>query len=711
MVVGMLIRYGARRRICTLMSVAAVAAALVWPPWAVADEGMWTFDNVPIKQLKERYGFTPTPTWLDHVRLSTVRFNGGTGAFVSPNGLVITAHHIARGWLEELSSPQKDYVRDGFYARTQAEELRCQGMTVEVLISTQDVTARVRDAAKTASNDQEALIAQRAEIAKIEGEGSKATGLATTVVRLYEGGEYWLYSYKKYSDVRMVFAPEAQVAFFGGDPDNFVYPRFDLDFAFFRVYENGKPAKTPNFLKWNTAGAGDGELVFAAGHPGKTERRQTLAQLEFQRDYAIPIDIRQTEHRITALQRYSALGPEEARQAEGELVGYQTGLKLIKGWLAALLNSEVMAGKRTEEDEIRKLVEGTPQWKRDFGGAWNAIAEARKKEQQEFKYIAYRQWNVSRLPAIALAIVQYASEVNKPDAERLNGFHDAQLASMKSRILSPIFYPGLQQALLADSLEESLEELGPNDPFVQAALDGRSAADAARELVKNTKLFDVNFRKTLIEGGGAAVASSVDPMIVVARKIEPLIGDLSRWKAQNVDSVEAMNGEKIGKARFLAYGTSKYPDATSTLRLAYGTVRSYSLNGTIAPTKTTLFGLYDRAYSFDLRPPFDLPARYSDHVDRTKLSTPLNFISTCDIVGGSSGSPVINRRAEIVGVIFDTNIEGVGGRFVYNDGASRAVAVHSASIIEVLRKLYDAASLADEIEGTKSSARSEQGRR
>lgn len=687
-----------RHRLIALVLVVSLCAIFVDSPLLRADEGMWTFDNPPLRQLKERYGFTPTQQWLDHIRLSTVRFSGGTGAFVSPHGLVLTNHHIARGWLEELSSPQKDYVQDGFYSRTRVDELKCPNLEVSVLLSLEDVTARVQSALKRGMTSKETLDAEKAEIVKIEAEHSQVNRFSVNVVTLYQGGEYWLYRYKKYTDVRMVFAPEAQIAFFGGDPDNFVYPRYGLDIALFRVYENGQPVETPNYLKWNTKGAGEGELVFAAGHPGSTERSLTLAQLEFQRDYFIPVNLKENDHREAALRRYAALGPEQVRQAEGELFGYQTGTKLLNGWLTGLLDNNIIAKKRKEEDEFRALIASRPEWKRDFGDAWDAIAAAKKRQQEVFLRMEFRQWNVSRLPAVALNIVRYASEVKKPDSERLNGFHESQLAAVKSRMLAPIMYPGLQQALLADTLQESFEELGPDDPFVQATLNGRPAAEVAKNLVTRTKLFDQKFRESLIEGGEASVAATTDPLIVVARKIDPLIRELHKWSEKDVETPEAINGERIAKARFLVYGKSAYPDATSTLRLSYGTVKGYPMNGTIAPTQTTFYGLYDRAYSFNLHPPFDLPARYFERVDKFDLTTPLNFISTCDAVGGSSGSPVINRNGELVGVIFDINIESLAGRFVYNDEANRAVAVHSAAIIKALRKMYDLGALADEIE-------------
>ncbi|MBI3950717.1 MAG: S46 family peptidase [Acidobacteria bacterium] len=690
--------------ICVSLSVAVTGAPLV-----LADEGMWTFDNPPVKQLEERYGFTPTPEWLDHVRLSSVRFNdGGSGSFVSPNGLALTNHHVARGQLQKVSSPQRDYVKDGFYAATQAEELKCPDLELNVLVSMENVTARVQGAVKKGMTDKEALDARKAEIAKIEKESLQATGLRSDVVTLYQGSECWLYRYKKYTDVRLVFAPEQQIAFYGGDPDNFTYPRYDLDVALFRVYENGQPVQTQHYLKWNAKGATDGELVFVSGHPGRTDRLQTMAQIELERDHLFPLTIKGIKRRLAVLRRYAAGGPEQARQTGGMIFGLENSLKAYTGYYNGLLDKNVIAKKQKEEAEFRALVASKPEWKKEFGDAWDMIAAAEKKQLEMLKPMRFRTLSASRLAGIALTIVQYVAEVKKPDGQRLDGFHDSQLESLKFRLFSPApVYPGMEEAPLADSLQESLEELGPDDPFIKAPLNGRPAAEVAKELIAGTKLADPAFRKSLVEGGEAAVAASTDPMIVVARKVDPLLREMRKWLEDNVLSVEVAAGEKIGKARFAAYGKSAYPDATFTLRLSYGAVKSYPMNGTIAPPKTTFYGLYDRAHSFDLQPPFHLPARYVERKDKLDLSTPLNFVSTCDIIGGNSGSPVINRNAEFVGVIFDGNIESLAGRFVYNDEANRAVAVHSAAIIEALRKLYDAEALADELEGTGSAAMTE----
>jgi hypothetical protein len=556
--------------------------------------------------------------------------------------------------------------------------------------------------------DKAALEARKAEIAKIEKESLDKTGLRSDVIALYQGGEYWLYQYKKYTDVRLVFAPEQQAAFYGGDPDNFTFPRHDIDMALFRIYENDNPVESKHYLKWNPKGAADGELVFVSGHPGSSNRLHTVAMLEMQRDYSYPYRLKAYKRRLEVLRRYSALGPEQARQAQGQIFGYENSLKAVTGEYNGLLDKNIFAKKQKEESDFRMLVASKPEWKKEYGGAWAAIANAEKKYLTMLKPLQFRSLRGSSMASNALTIVQFVTEVKKPDGERLKGFHDSQLESLKFRLFSPApVYPQLEEMLLADGLQESLDELGPNDPFIKTVLNGRTPAEVVKNLISGTKMGDRDFRKSLVEGGEAAVAASTDPMIVLARQIDPMAREMRKWVEDNVQSVEASAGEKIGKARFAVYGKSAYPDATFTLRLSYGAVKGYAMNGTKAPSKTTLYGLYDRYYSFDMQAPFNVPPRFTERKDKLDLSTPVNFVTTNDIIGGNSGSPVINKNAEFVGVVFDGNIESLVGRFVYNEENNRCVAVHSAVMTEALRKLYDANALADELEsgmtdGTKS---------
>jgi len=671
--------------------VLAALAAMLWLMPLSAEEGMWTFDNLPVQQLQQKYGFTPTQQWLDHVRLSSVRLNdGGSGSFVSPHGLLLTNHHVALGQLQKNSTAERDYVRDGFYAATLEQEMKSPDLEVNVLVSMENVTARVVAALKAAKTPEQEFAARRAVIAEIERESLQKTGLRSDVVTLYQGGEYWLYRYKKYTDVRLVFAPEQQIAFFGGDPDNFTYPRYDLDLALFRVYENGKPLDTQNYLKWNPRGAAEGELVFVSGHPGSTQRLSTVAQLEYERDVLEPLILKLLRHRIAVLREYSAGGAEQARQASGRIFSLENSLKAYEGRLRGLMDKNVMDKKRREEEEFRAKVLANPEWRKLYGGAWEAIAESVKKASTRVKENYYYNLD-SQLAALAANIVQYVAEIKKPDGERLDGYHESQLDSLRLRMFSPApIYPGMEIARLAGALEVALAEMGPNDPFLKIVLDGRTPKEAARALVEGTKLGDPAYRRKLVEGGEAAVAASNDPMIVLARKLDPMRRELIKWTEDNVTSVRQRAGEQLGKARFAVYGKSVYPDATFTLRLSYGQVKGYPMNGTVAPPVTTLYGLYDRAYSFGLKGPWALPPRWLEMRSKLDLQTPLNFVTTNDIIGGNSGSPVINRNGEIVGLIFDGNIESLVGDFVYEEETNRAVAVHTAAMTEALRQIYRA---------------------
>jgi hypothetical protein len=678
----------------------AILSCLLLGGTSPGDEGMWTFDNPPTKLLQQHYGFTPSPEWLDHVRLSSVRLNdGGSGSFVSPHGLLLTNHHVALGQLQKNSTAEHDYVRDGFYAATPDQEMKSPDLEVNVLVSMEDVTQRVQSALKGVTDPQKALAARKNVIAQITRESEQKTGLRSDVATLYQGGEYWLYRYKRYNDVRIVFAPEQQIAYFGGDPDNFTYPRYDLDMALFRVYENGKPLESTNYLKWDAKGAGNGELVFVPGHPGTTSRLDTMAQILRERDVRLPLLQQWLRKRREIMRQYAARGAEQARQAEALSLSLENAVKAYQGTYQALLDKRVITKKQAEEEAFRQLVASKPEWQSEFGAAWDTIAAAEAKAAPMTKKQIFRRLD-SQLASLALSIVQYVAEIKKPDGERLFGFHEAQLESLRYRLLSPApIYPEMEQARLSGALAESARELGADDEFVKTVLAGRAPDALAAEVIKGTHLADPKVRKALLEGGEAAVAASNDPMIILARKIDPLSRTMTKWFEDNVQSVEQSAGEKLGKARFLAYGKSAYPDATFTLRLSYGTLKGYPMNGTKAPYKTTFYGLYDRAHSFDLAPPFNLPARYSEGIGKLDLATPLDFVSTCDVVGGNSGSPVINKNADLVGLIFDGNIESLAGDFVYDEETNRAVAVHSGAMIEALRKLYGAGKLADELEG------------
>ena len=677
-------------------ALAVVAGALAAP--APADEGMWTFDNPPTRQIQEKYHYTLTRSWLDHVRLSSARLNdGGSGSFVSPHGLLLTNHHVARGQLQKNSTPQHDYIRNGFYARTQADEMKSPDLEVNVLLSTENVTPRVEAATRTARTPEAQFDARRKIIADIERESTQKTGLRSDVVTLYQGGEYWLYRYKKYTDVRIVFAPEQQAAYFGGDSDNFTYPRYDLDMALFRVYENGKPIDTPNYLKWNREGAHDDELVFVSGNPGSTSRQDTLAQLEYERDTILPDNLLVLKDRVAVLEAYSKTSSAHAQQAGTEIFDYNNSLKDFQGALSGLQNPRIVKTKREAEDKFKAAVDANPELKAKYGSAWNEVAEAERKSATRSKERYFHSMD-SRLAGIAMTIVQYVAEIKKPDGQRLPGYHDSQLESLRFDLFSPApIYKEMEIARITGALQLDLKEMGANDPFLKMILGGKSSHEAATALVNGTSVDDPEVRKRLINGGEAAVNASTDPMIVLARRLDPMRRELIKWMQDNVQSVEQRAGEELGHARFAVYGHSTYPDATFTLRLSYGQVKGYPFNGTVAPPKTTFFGLYDRSAAFDHKPPFNLVPRFAEGQSKLSLSTPFNFVCTADIIGGNSGSPVINGKGELVGLIFDGNIESLVGDYVYDIETNRAVAVHTAAMTEALQKLYDAGPLLNEL--------------
>lgn len=618
---------------------------------AAADEGMWTLDNPPTAHLQSKYGFTPDQAWLDHVRLAAVRFNdGGSGSFVSRRGLVLTNHHVARGQLQKLSSKERDFVAEGFLATKYDEEVPCPDLELNVLMSMEDVTARVAAAVKSDMSEKDAMDARKAAIADIEKDSLATTGLRSDVVTLYAGGEYWLYRYKKYTDVRLVFAPEEQIAFFGGDPDNFTYPRWNLDMTLFRVWEEGAPIHSPAYLRWNSAGALDGELVFVLGHPGSTNRLHTLSQLEAQRDVVYPDTLATMKRTLGVCESYAGRGPEQQRQALGMIFGLQNGIKARSGELAGLNNPAIMGKKMSDEADFRRRVEAEPAWKARFGSSWEDIAAAQAKALSRRQELNHARLGGRSLPRLAQTIVRYVAEMDKPESERLEEFRDSQLDSLRFRMFSPApVYPELEELLLADALRQSLDTLGAGHPFITAALAAKSPEDAAREAVRGSQIADPAFRKKLVDGGSAAVAASSDPMVALVRRVDPYLRELRQWQEDHVDSVRQAAGERLAKARFAVYGKTLPPDATFTLRLSFGAVRGYPYNGTQAPPWTTLYGLYDRTHSFGGKPPFHLPANWASPPAGIDFATRVNFVSTHDIIGGNSGSPVINRAREIVG--------------------------------------------------------------
>jgi hypothetical protein len=686
-----------------LLSGGVAVALLAMTHSAPADEGMWLFTNPPLKQLKDRYDFTPPPGWLEHVQKSSVRFNsGGSGSFVSANGLVMTNHHVGADALQKMSNERKNYLKDGFYATTPDEEVKCLDLELNVLMSIEDVTVRVSAAVKPDMKPADAALARRKVTAEIEKDSLDKTGLRSNVVTLYQGAQYHLYRFKKYTDVRLVFAPEQQIAFYGGDPDNFEYPRYDLDICFFRVYENDKPAKIEHFLKWSKAGCKDGELTFVSGHPGRTDRLNTVAELEYLRDKQFPATLQRLFRLEVLYTAYSARSDENARRAREDLFSIQNSRKARVGGLGGLMDPAIMNKKKAQEEKLRAAVAADPKLK-DAAGAWNKIADAvaiQREIAKDYNMLEGGAGFNSHLFGIAKTLLRASEERPKSNGERLQEYRESNLESLQFQLFSeePI-YDDFEQLKLGDSLTFFAEQLGYDSPMVKKVLAGKSPQERATELILGSKLKDVAVRKRLWEGGKAAIDAANDPLIALAKAIDPEARKLRKTIESDVSEVKQQAYAQIAKAKYAVEGPSSYPDATFTLRLSYGTVKGYEENGKPVPALTDFAGLYRRSAEHHDQPPFDLPARWVKQKDKLNLETPYNFVSTADIIGGNSGSPVINRNAELVGIIFDGNIQSLVLDFIYSDDVARAVSVHSAGIVEALRKVYDAGKLADELQG------------
>ncbi|MEW6130672.1 MAG: S46 family peptidase [Acidobacteriota bacterium] len=669
---------------------------------AFADEGMWTFNNIPKADIKKRYGFEVTDEWLKKVQLGSVRFNsGGSGSFVSSDGLVLTNHHVASETLQKISTPEKDYVRIGFYAKTHAEEIKAPDLELNVLDSLEDVTTRVNAAVKANASPAEANAARRAAIAEIEKESTEKTGLRSDVVTLYQGGQYHLYRYKKYTDVRLVFAPEFDIAFFGGDPDNFEYPRYDLDMALFRVYENDKPIKSPSYFKWSTKGSSVSELVFVSGHPGSTQRLNTVAHLEYLRDNGLPYTLKLLESRVKALREYSKKGDEQSRRAQEDIFGIENSLKALRGQYAGLRDPKILAKKQAAETALRARVAADPKMKKEFADAWDAIAKGRKMFAAYFKEHSLLSNGAafdSELFGIALALVRLTEESQKPNAERLPEYTDARRQSLELGLYSPApIYEDFEKVKLANALAFMRDELGANHPTVQKVLAGKTPEARAAELIDGSKLKDVEYRKQLAAGGTKAIQESTDAMIALARMIDPQARELRKRYETEVQASERANYAKIAKARFEVEGTKVYPDATFTLRLSYGAVKGYTVNGKFIPPFTDFAGLFKHAAAHGNKEPYKIPESWTAKKAQLDMKTPFNFVTTHDIIGGNSGSPVINKNLELVGLIFDGNIESLVGNFIYDETQNRAVSVDVRAMLYALKNIYSAKELVDEL--------------
>ena len=677
-------------------------ALLVALPWSLqADEGFWLFNRIPKAAIKQAYGVELTDAWLQRVQQASVRFPSGSGSFVSADGLVLTNHHVALDIVQKLSTADRDYVTTGFVARDRAQELKAPDLELVVLQTIADVTPQVNAAVRPGMSSADTLAARRAAIAAIEKESEAKNGLQSEVVTLYQGAQYHLYQYRKFTDVRLVFAPEFDIAFFGGDPDNFTFPRYALDMTLFRVYDNDKPLAVKHFLPWSASGSKEGEVVFTSGHPAATQRLNAVAHLEQLRDHSLPLNIEMYTRIRNALDAYRKQGVEQEREAKDLFFSLENSLKSWKGQLQGLKDPAIMNKKIAAEKALRSAVMAKPDLATRFGDAWDAIASARR---------ALPAYNLERVMiegglalyseyfTMARTLVRWAAESQRPNGERLPEYTDARKPAIERLIggSAPI-HPGLERAKLTESLALMRDQLGANHELVTLILAGKTPEARATELIETTKLGDAAVRKALFTGGAAAVKASTDPFIVIAQAIEPRARALRTKYDNELLAVERDAYAKIAQAVFATQGESAYPDGTFTLRLSYGAVKGYQEDGKSISPYTDFRGLYARADQHGMKPPYKYPERWAKARGTLALTTPYDFVSTNDIVGGNSGSPVINARGELVGLIFDGNIHSLPGYFVYDATVNRAVSVDVRGMIEALRKVYGAEALVSEL--------------
>ena len=677
-------------------------AALVIPGLSMAAEGMWTLDNLPTKKIQAEYGFTPNAEWANHAMLGSVRIAGGCSAsFISKDGLVMTNHHCAQACLSQLSTAKQNYIKDGFLAKAREDEAKCPEIELNRLEQIKDVTTEVKKA--TAGLDGEKFkLAQNAVNAQLTSAcvGNDKDMTRCDVVDLYHGGRYHLYKYHRFQDTRVVWAPEFAAAFFGGDPDNFNFPRYNLDITLLRAYENGKPAVVKDFFPFNKDGAKEGELVFVTGHPGSTQRQLSMAQLITLRDTGLIPRLQQLAELRGVLTQYGKTSPEAARTSESLLFGIENSYKALNGQLSALLDAELIRKMQADETALRKFVASKASLKASTGGAWDAIEKAElayRNMQKPFQMIEGSQAFNSNHYRFARTLVRGADERVKPNGERLPEFADARLPEVEQRLFSkaPV-YPEFEKVKLTFSLTKMREILGADSAYVKQVLGKQSPEQLAAAMVDGSKLADPAVRKALWTGGKDAVAKSDDPFIKLALALDADSRAMRKRYEKEVDSVVQKNSELISQARFAMQGTGAYPDATFTLRLSYGEVKGWNEAGSKVTPFTNFAGAFARDTGAD---PFALPASWHAKKDKLDLSKPYNFVTTNDIIGGNSGSPVINKKGEVVGLIFDGNIHSLGGAFWFDPRYNRSVAVHSGAILEALDKIYGASELTREIAG------------
>jgi hypothetical protein len=663
-----------------------------------ADEGMWTLDNFPTATVKEQLGAVIDEKWLQKMRSSTVRLDSGcTGSFVSGQGLVLTNNHCVWGCVRNLSSASENLSETGFYAEGLDEERSCPGMRISVLAETEDVTSLVQEATGGKS-EAEANEVRKATLSQLEKSCEESSGLACESVNLYRGGQYFLYKYRRYEDVRLAFAPELSIAAFGGDLDNFNFPRWSLDMAMLRVYDNDAPAKIENFLSWRAGGADAGEAVFVAGHPGTTRRLMTVRQLEHRRASLLPQQLILLSEQRGRMLAWSRTGEEPGRIVQQRILNYENAIKIYQNQLRSLMDETQMARKREQEAELRSAVNADPALRKKYGSAWDDIAGAVATYQtmeNRYRFIEAGQGFQGSLYDYARTLVRGTAETEKPNAERLREYRDTALPGVEQQLFAEVpIYPEFEQLQLGFSLEKLREWLGPDDATVKSVLGQAAPHNLAGELVSGSTLADAAVRERLWEGGAEAVASSNDPLIALARKVDAQARALRTRYEDEVEAVWDAGSEKIAGARFAIYGTDVYPDATFTLRVTYGSVKGWKEKGQMVEPFTTLGRLYERSTG---KPPFRILSQWKPGSHTLPRNTRFNLVADTDIIGGNSGSPMVDAQGRIVGLVFDGNIHSIAGDFWFDERFNRTVAVHPAIMLGAMKEIYGAKRLLDEI--------------
>jgi hypothetical protein len=684
------------------LGAAALAAALLAPTLR-ADEGMWTFDHLPAAKIQAALGFAPDRAWLDHQRLAALRFPGGSGAFVSTDGLVLTNHHVVHSWLEKLGDAGHDYIRDGFLARDRSAELRIPGLALRTLAAMENVTGALERAVPRGAAGARADQARREALARLVRAAEVRTGLASEPVALFQGGETWIYSYRIHDDVRLVMAPEYDLAAFGKEWDNFTFPRHDLDFCLLRVYSGGAPLRPEHYLRWSRAGLRSGDPTFVVGHPARTARQETLAQMEAARDVFNPLQVRGLERGRQALRAYAARGPEPARRVTALLQGLENQLKIYRYEAEGLKDPAAMGRVAEAERELRARVDRDPVLRASTGGAWDLVRQAVQDRCAFAREWAMLDGRGSRALKFALGLVRWKGEAARPRAQRDLGYRTARdFEIVAANLDSPgAVDPGAEEAALAVGLQEARDELGPDHPIAAALLGGATPAERARTLVAGTRLLDPGARQALCKAQPASVLASADPMVALARALEQLAGPYRR-RDEAAEAVIADQGARIARARFALYGKEVYPDASYSLRLSYGTVAPYAGGGTLVQPFTTFGGLYDRADGWGPEAEggsWALPPRWRERRSALDPAVPLDFMTSNDVTGGNSGSPVVDRKGELVGLVFDGNLASIAGRYHYDPAADRAVCVDARAILAALGRVYEAHGLVAELRG------------